>query len=131
MSLRLDWLCEWVTLLDKSFTPDTASSCTDPDRLLSLPLRCPSAPKPCCWSEATTCCCNNKDWFGALLVEVFFFAGTPNRKILKMKCKEIKTPPTYAHRTLSHLVRRILQLKIICYKKTNLATLQNVFVFTL
>jgi hypothetical protein len=92
--------------LEKSFTPDIASSCTDPDRLLSLPLRCPSAPKPCCWSEVITCCCSSEDGFGALLVEVFFFVGTPNPKNLEVNFKGINLFATYTYISLPHELKR-------------------------
>lgn len=42
-----------------------------------------------------------------------------------MNCKGIKIPPTYVHRTLSHLVRRIVQLKIITQKLKNMITKVN------
>lgn len=76
MSLRLDWLCEWVTLaVAAPETPQIASSCAEPDRLRSLPRRRLSA-------GGATCCCSI-DEFGAVVVEDFFLVGPPNPKNLK------------------------------------------------
>lgn len=81
MSERLLWLWLWGTRESLSLTPEMASSCALPDRLLSDPRRRLSAPPPtaelcpdCCWSRAAA--------LGAVLVEVFFFVG-PKPKNLK------------------------------------------------
>lgn len=39
ISLKLLWLCECTTLFGSLLTPHTASSCAEPDKLLSLPRR--------------------------------------------------------------------------------------------
>lgn len=80
MSLRLDWLCEWVTLaVEVLDTPQMASSWAEPDKLRSLPRRRPSEG----WGTCCCCCCCTRAEVGAeVAVDDFFFTGPPNPKNL-------------------------------------------------
>lgn len=102
ISLKLLWLCECGTRLE-SLTPEMANSCAEPDKLRSLPLLRDKAPHPT--PELWFVCCWRSDWFGAFVVDAFFFVG-PNPKNLHSnlkKCnitkrkKEITNKPRYSY----------------------------------